>query len=466
MMRIRLFNKHALLLFCLSLGLNFIFLFFNRKNLFVDGLIKSHGEVAYNIYKYNSIKINPARMGELYKLESKTKQRADYYEIDHEKFGPPTAYRNYGDTIGYGVLIGLIWKITNSLNYLDIQILQILIFSFLMFLFYYIAFILFSSYIIAFLSGIALLLFFPIIYLNVQVFRDIWPYYASIILLFTQLRFLYNNKKWSQLFICGTLFALIQFMRPPIFLLLITTSIVLMLYSLCSSKLKLTHILKLSLTLFALNFIFFWIPFMTYNKIAYNQYLVGPTGVNFIQGIGEFPNKWGYKLSDGWYPNHMKEEIESLSEIERDNKAKDLFLSAVKEEPLYYLSCIIKRVPRLLFPGLPWFNYQDTKELYLMYVTGTPLSEIIKLIFRNPTITFDFVARHVYIGFYLLFAYLGIILALIRKKYFTVLILFCGIIFASYYVIFAHIDHRYLIPYYGLFSFFVGYFLCNILKIK
>jgi hypothetical protein len=54
-------------------------------------------------------------------------------------------------------------------------------------------------------------------------------------------------------------------------------------------------------------------------------------------------------------------------------------------------------------------------------------------------------------------AYLGLMLALIRKKYFAVAIILLGIIAAGYSVVFLHTEHRYLIPYYTFFSFFVGY---------
>lgn len=472
---ISIFNPQSTLLALATLAIGSIFLFFNHKNIFVETLLRPHGEVAYNLYKYNSLKVNPARMGALAAKEQVTGRRADYYEIDHEKFGPPTTHRNAFDTIGYGVVIGTLWKITDSLNYLDIQILQLLLLAFFMFLFYYIAFMLFKSKRAALFSGIALLSFFPLFYLNAQVFRDIWPFYAAIILLFITIKFLFDGHSWSILISGSMAFALMQWMRSTIFLMIITTSILLFLYAICSKKLKIKRVLQFTLTVLIANVFFYWLPFMTYNKIAYNRYLVGPAGINLIQGLGEFPNKWGYKLSDGWYADytekHFGKEAKKLKLTENektsfyDDKMRTVFWKSIKEDPLFYLSCIAKRIPRLLFPGLPWFNYQDKKEIYLMYVTGTPVKELIKTVLREPIIAIDFAARHIYIGLFLLFAYLGILLALIRKQYLALLLLFGGIICAGYSVIFAHIDHRYLIPFYGIFAFFVGYFFHEIINV-
>jgi len=60
--------------------------------------LKHHGEIAYNVYRYNSLKINNDRIEAIYLREAETGDRADYYEIDHERYGPPTLYRNYYDT--------------------------------------------------------------------------------------------------------------------------------------------------------------------------------------------------------------------------------------------------------------------------------------------------------------------------------------------------------------------------------
>jgi len=77
-----------------------------------------------------------------------------------------------------------------------------------MLLIYQIGLMLFDSTAVAFYSGIALLCFFPIIFLNVQVLRDIWAYYGLVILLYTSLRFLHAQTSLWHLAIGGILFRL------------------------------------------------------------------------------------------------------------------------------------------------------------------------------------------------------------------------------------------------------------------
>jgi hypothetical protein len=288
--------------------------------------------------------------------------------------------------------------------------------------------------------------------------RDIWPYYSAVILCYSILYYL-RDKSLKIPIIGGIFIALFQFMRPPTFMLILTSSFFLILYAIFSKKFL--PVIKLLLTIAITNILFFWLPFMTYNKIAYDRYIVGPTGINLIQGLGEFPNKWGYKLSDGWFANYMNTNHKNLNNIERDDKARELFFKAIKEDPQYYLSCLFRRIPRLILPGLPSFNYQDTKEIYLLYVTGTPVKELVNMVVREPIILIDFIARHIYIGLFLFFAYLGMLLALIRRRFFELFFIYIGVISASYTVIFAHTDHRYLIPYYAFFAIFVGYFFAQ-----
>jgi hypothetical protein len=454
-------NTQALILCGLSLLLNGIFLYFNSKTLFTWGLLKHQGDIAYNLYEYNSIKVTPTRMVKLMELEAQQQRRVDYYEINPKSYGPPTEYRNYCDSIGYGIVIGLLWKLTNSLDFLDIQLLQILLFSLLLLLFYQIAFMLFNQR-TALFSTLALLLFFPITYLNVQVARDIWPYYSAVILAYTALSYILNKSSFLIPLTGGIFIALFQFMRPPTFTLILTSSLVLCIYAVIKKSLKpFSYVIILWLT----NICFFWIPFATYNKIAYDRYMVAPTGINLLEGLGEIPNPWGYKLNDPWYLNFMKTTYPQLTtDLERDDKARELFFAAIKEQPQVYLQQIMKRVPRIIFPGLPCFGYYDNQELYHLYLTGTPISKIIASVMRSPTILLDFAIRHIYIGLFLFLAYLGMLLMLIRRKFFPFFFIFIGLIAPCFMVIFSHTDHRYLIPFYAFFALFVGYLFAEIKK--
>ena len=132
-------KKQPLILVLLALVASTTFVFVNYKSDFYLGLLSPQGEIGYNFYRYNSIKLNPQRHAKISKEQQLRGHRVDYADIDHERFGPPTKYYGIQDTVGYGVLLGLLWKVTGSLRYRDMLILQILMYSFIMFLFYHLA---------------------------------------------------------------------------------------------------------------------------------------------------------------------------------------------------------------------------------------------------------------------------------------------------------------------------------------
>ena len=335
---------HLIILIVLSLIINLFFLSFNLgyKN-FYSGLISAHGEIGCNFYKYNSIKLNPKQSGYVSSF-SKEGELVDYGVVKNKDFGKPTIFRDVNDTIGYGVLLGLIWKITGSLKYRDVQILQVIIFSFLMILFYFIVYMIFASYNFAFLCSCLLLCFYPLIYLNVQPLRDIWGYYGLIILLFALLRFFKFNMRMGWLIICGIFFALCQYIRPTIFFNLLLILPVFG-YFFRNEKIKL---LKAFSVFFVSNLLFFWVPFMTYNKIAYNHYFVSCSGHGLLAGLGQFKNKWEIKLDDGSVASVVHRQFGFKGGTVDYNKgAKKIFYEYVKDDPIYFCKTILYRFPSL-----------------------------------------------------------------------------------------------------------------------
>ena len=103
-------NRQTLFLFFASLCVNFVFLYFYHHNDYYLGILGGQGEVAYSVYKHNSIKIC-SRLSTAKKTKHQEPGRMiDHAEIDHSSYGPPTHYHSVNDTIGYGVLLGLLWE--------------------------------------------------------------------------------------------------------------------------------------------------------------------------------------------------------------------------------------------------------------------------------------------------------------------------------------------------------------------
>lgn len=451
-MQSSVFNRDACVFFVLALMLNFVFFFFNYKTKYFSGLLHPHGEVAYNLYKYNSVKINKARLEELGRQEFLQEKRIDYADIDHEKLGEPTSFRNVLDSIGYGVVLGLIWKITGSLRYRDIEFVQIFIFSFLMFLFYQIAMFLFFDRRVAIASCVALLLFFPIFHQNVLAMRDIWVFYGLVCLLYGILACFYEKISILGLILLCSFFAICQFMRPPSFTIVLSITfilIVIMFLKIFSFK----KILKILMCLWGTNILFFWAPFIVYNKIAYNKFFVSPVGQNLLLGLGECENPWGYKLSDSWFDVFMHKTYGEVGgTVECDQKAKELFYESVAEKPLLYFKIVLRRFLYILLPPLPWIG-----SLWNVVAVHKTLRDKFYSIITSFVSLADFLVHYIYIWFFLLCGYLGLIFLFIKKKIMAIGIVFLGGIVPIWSIVLSHSEPRYLVPTYALFAFFVGY---------
>lgn len=449
--------REYIVLFLLSLLLNALFLYSTfKQGEYCFGTLIEHGEVGYNLACHNSCKINPERVQCIAEKQQELGRYVDYAEIDHTLFGPPALHRDVGDTIGYGFILGLLWKITGSYRYRDIQLLQIFIFSLLMPLVFQCALLLFRSRRCALLCSTMLLLFFPLIFQNVQAHRDIWAYYGVVILLFTLLKFLSDELRPYQVIIGGLIFAGIQFVRPSVFCALLTVAAALLVYGL----LRQAEVKKIGLAILifaATNIVAFWIPFMLYNHHAYGRFFVGPVGQDLLEGIGEYPNPWGYQLDDGWYHRFMKDQYPQLTtRHERDEQAKVLFKQAVRENPWFFVRSYLKRFIAQLLPNLPWSHYPEQ-----LYQGCLSLAAKIKLALTSPRVCRDLLFRMLYIRIFLVMGYMGLALLIVRKQWLPVLVLL-GVIGGGFGKFASHLEYRYLVPFYWPFAFFVGYLMYTI----
>ncbi len=446
------FTQYYLLLFFLSLGINALFLYNSYKaGQFCQGTLVEHGEVGYNIARHNSWKVNPDRVQAI-NLKQRTLCRAvEYSELDHTCYGAPSAHRDVGDTIGYGCVLGVLWKITGSYNYLDVQLLQILVFSLLMLLIFQIALLLFNNVTCAVICSVTHLLFFPLIFQNVQAHRDVWAYYGVVVLVYALLKFLRDTMSIGALVGWGLLFSFIQFVRPSVFWALITISAAALLACLSERHLFKKTVLAV-LIFFTTNMLGFWVPFMAYNNHTYGRFFVGPIGQDLIEGIGEYPNPWGYQLDDDWFHDFMKKRYPELTtRQERDDQAKLLFKQAIREQPLFFAGVFAKRFAAHLLPNVPWSYYPEA-----LYKGCVSFMDKLKLGLRSPRVGLDLLGRMLYVRLFLFLGYLGAGLLLARRRYFELLVL-VGIIMGGFGKFVSHIEYRYLVPYYWPFAFFVGY---------
>jgi len=459
MKAIPLINKQTIILCVAALILNVVFLYVNYHSRYYDGYKMLHGEIAYNILKHGSTKSSIKSRNYLHELWANNTFIAPEISelLKQDDWGMPSIYATNDIHIGYSLVMALVWFFTRSFSYFDILLLQVVLFLITILLWYQIAYFLFESSLVAFCSGAALILFFPITFLNVHVLRDIWPYYGIVAILYGVLSYLYEQVGVVTFICLCSFFALCQFIRPPSFIVIVMLLVLLfgMLFFRFFSRKK---ILIMFVCLLATNLIVFWIPYFAYNKYAYNHFFVGPVGQNLLEGLGEFSNPWGYKLEDAWFGIFMWETYGlRRGSQEADNKAKNLAYLAIRENPVFYAKCIVKRLHRLFFPALSWFQwlYNDSEYDRLESMVDR-ISYLIKHLRTNGLVLLDFIGRHIYIRLLLMVGYGGIILALFRRKFFAVALL-GSVLVSSYSVILSHIEHRYLVPAYSVFTFFIGY---------
>ncbi len=207
------------------------------------------------------------------------------------------------------------------------------------------------------------------------------------------------------------------------------------------------------------NFLFFWVPFWAHNKIFYDRYVVGPAGQDLLEGLGEFENKWGFKLDDVWFGAYIRSKYGLRDGTPAfDDAAKKEFWKAYWQDPFFYWTCIAKRSSMLILPPL-----------YAIYMKDSPFRgdgsyfEKIKRAFSSRALLWDFFVRHVYVRLFLLLGYLGAILLLVRRKYFALAIIL-SIIAGGFGKLPSHIEYRYLIPFYWIFALLVGFAIAEIYR--
>ncbi len=439
--------SHILILCSTALLLNLAFLSVSYRTFFCSGLMSPHGDIAYNIFTNNSLKSNPKRLSAIAHTQTEEQRLVDYAELPQpDSYGPPTHFRSINDTVGYGVLMGLVWKITKSLRYSDMRWLQILIFCLLMPLIYAIALLMLNNKNSAFLACLALLAFTPLIFMNVRPLRDIWGFYGLVVLLYCLNRSRHSSLSWPVIMWWALCFVICQWLRPTIFFTLLATGPLIFIYA--------RSVIKMWILFLACNLLFFWLPFMLYNKIAYNSVLVSCAGQDLYEGLGEFPNPWKIKMDDDWCNNHMLKEYNIRpGSSNYQQKLSELFWQAVKDRPLTYCLQLLRRSLQLIiFYAMihEWEEYEHARK----HSTNIVVHKWI-----NFMEAMDHVQRKIKFGcIYLMLGWLGLILLWLKKKKFeTLLIIIVALSGASKFC--SHLETRYLVPHYAFFCLAIGYLL-------
>ena len=488
---------HLLVLSSLAFVVNLLFLYtHNPHNYFA--ISQTHGQIAYNVCTRGSVWLDPAVTKQIDVQQQQAHTLIDFDAIDTTQLGEPTEPFPINDTIGYGLVLALLWKLTGRYTFMLVQWLQVLLFVLTIPLVYSIALQLFASNRAAILSCIALIGFAPLIALNVQPVRDIWAYYGLVILLYGLVQYLIARRSLWCHTTASILFALCQCVRPSLFTAVITVTLFLCVIFImqrwkqhcaeknnvcctldspsllarqtaqnnskqkncCRRSVPVDSRVKLPVMLLAraigvlisCNLLFFWMPFVTYNMVAYNRMVVGPMGQDLVEGLGEFANPWGFQLNDEWLSGYITQKYgHPYGTPAFDDAARQEFAHAYRQAPRVYWGNIGKRLIRLVLPAL-----------YLVFDSplsaGKTIGEKLRIALSDWRLLVDLLLRHLYVRLFLLIAYAGLLLLLWRKQYLPAALLLSSIA-AGFGKLPSHIEYRYLIPFYWSWALCVGYAL-------
>lgn len=415
-------------------------------------ITQAHAHVGFNFARYNSVWLSSELTAI---MQQHMRSREEFYDVadlrDYSLSQQPDQPFPINDTIGYGILLGLVWKITRSYALVDVQIIQIFLYLISLLFIYQIAFLLFRKKDIALFCTGAHLLFFPVIALAVQPVRDIWAYFATVLLLWITVRSIYAQMQLERLFLASSLFACMQYIRPTVFLALLTVSSMLIILGILRMHIWQKIIQCVSLLVLT-NILFFWIPFITYNIYAYQRPLVGPIGQDLLEGLGEFENPWGYKLSDEFVARYIGDKYRvRYGTPEFDDKAHEEFKAAYTQKPAIYWRNIGRRLVQIFTPSLPWLFLKESP-----YKNCHDWQEKVCTMLSSWRLCIDFLVRHLFIKFFLLLGYIGMFIAW-RDGFRSAVLLSLVIMIGGLGKLPSHIEYRYLVPFYWVTAFFVGY---------
>lgn len=450
---------------CLT-ALSMTFLFF----ISFHGYIKNNGsyypetpkDLAYSVYDNNSL--------------STYRVKTSYYDgVIVKKHISPEKIPIF-EHPGYGWLMGLGWKITGSLKYCDMQILQMLLFAFSCLLFYWGLVVTFKDEKKALWASSAVSFFLPLLFLNVNPIRDIYCFYGAAILFYL---FSYScDKKLSitQMIIGGLFVALCQWMRPTIFGSLALGSCFIVVYSFFYKPEKYKPIRVLLVLLILTNCLGFWIPWTLFNKKMHGRYFAAPSGQQLLDSMGwTGPNKINPNCPDtnnGLYCDscvtqytikrfNIDLKVMPIGTCEFDDKMKEAFWEWFWKDPVFWFKGLFWRIKKILFLDLTWSTTHGWNWQY--YNSFHCYSDRLKAAYSFGLFgLFEFLFRRWFVRVVMLMGYAGAICLFYEKGCFLLGLLISLTAGGIVPAVLSHPEHRYLIPFYFIYPILAGYLLFKI----
>lgn len=420
-------------------------------------------DLAYSFYKDSTITKYTARTiyqeGKVY-FKDKTDQKK--YQVIPIWEAP-----------AYALLIGSLWKLTNSLSYYDVLILQMVFFALSCVLLYQALLLLSVNYLQALSMVCCVPLFLPLLFLNSNPVRDAFCFYGVVVVFYIMIAVFYKKVPLWQVISAGILIALCQWMRPTVFTAFLMATLFIMFYSFCFYRNFYIKKLFVLCVLWLCNGFFFLVPYAWYNKSLYGHYFAGQTGQLLLDSMGwtppnrinpTCPDVFNGLYCDGCVTQYtinrfsLDTHIFSPGTVQLDDKMKEAFWEWFWQDPLFWFKGLAWRIKKLLLLDLTWStthglnwqwynsfsSYKD--RIYAAYSLGW--FALLEFLFRR---------WHVRIVMFL--GYVGALLWYKKRDFFMLGLLFFLVGGGIAPAIISHPEHRYVTPFYFVFPLLMGYFL-------
>ncbi len=411
-------------------------------------------KLAYSVYKYNNFSY--------YKDSVVYSNGIQVNKVTDKKKIPVFEHP------GYGWLMGLVWKVTGSLKYYDMQVLQILLFAFSCLLLYW-GLLLVLPKGSALLSACFVSFFLPLLFLNVNPIRDVYCFYGAVVLFYLFMKVFYENVSVKKTVIGGLFVALCQWMRPTIFGPLVLGILFTWVYAFCDKRKQLQSVLMVAFILIGTNIGGFWIPWTLFNKKVHGRYFAAPSGQQLLDSMGwRGPNKINPQCPDtnnGLYcdscvTSYTRERFnldESFIGTQKmDDKMKEAFWEWFWQDPVFWFKGFFWRIKKVLFLDLTWSITPGWNWEY--YNSFSHYGDRLKVAYSFGFLSLlEFLFRRWYVRLFMLMGYFGAVCLLYNRNYFLLGLLISLTAGGIAPAIISHPEHRYVTPFYFIYPVCAGY---------
>ena len=318
---------------------------------YYSGLTAATAISARNIANGKGYTLNFAELDQILGKQVEERRCIDIAEIPclPEKDNSP----NFTRPPGYAMVLAATFKIFSTERYIYARVLQAVVDSFGCLVLYLLVMHM-STVRIAKISAFFYALFPPIIACAVRVIPDAYVTSLYIFIMYFFVKAIISDKNRYYV-IAGIVTGIAGYFRTEFVLFPIFLGLGILLYKKSILKTIAGVCVMFCVMLVVL------LPWGIRNYNATGRFMITSTGTGMTlwAGIGEYPNKWGAICSDAEQDRIARTQgfANSLTPEANEYFAKK-WLSAVQEDPIFYLTEVARRIPPSLTPWWSWgFEY-------------------------------------------------------------------------------------------------------------